>query len=130
MNKKLVLLTIVLVVSVGLLSGCNESEDANKSDKNRLVGTWFSSYIYNGSIHNSTWILFSNGTLDIVESYENETYSLSGNWYIFEGNLSFHITKPTILSITNEYILSDDSNLLTILTIETDENEPVTFNKQ
>jgi hypothetical protein len=83
MKKKAILLIVLMIVNVGLLSGCSEKSDQEPT----LIGSW------KGEAEGGIYIFRENGVIEI-RSTEAEENGISGN-YIVKGdivNVTFTIT--------------------------------------
>jgi len=112
MKKQLIIFgVIVLLITIGL-SGCLENK--SKSDEDKIIGTWASSELFQGSTRNISIIFLSNKTFETVSTYKGETKIGSGTWRIVDDKLEIDITKPTVSPSINDYNFSNNFNTLTI----------------
>jgi len=78
MKKMTILIIVLMICSVGILTGCNEKEKSTDSGNNNpFVGTW-------KGPSNLTMIFFDNGT------YTSNQWYFSGNWTTTENKLIFN----------------------------------------
>lgn len=97
--KKITLLAIILlVVSVGLLSGCTELKNVMSPDASKFVGTWST-----GGYIPAGYTFFSDGTCSVS--------GLSGSWELKEGKLVINIMNEGV-SIVYGYQFSEDDTIL------------------
>jgi len=111
-KKIAILLIVLMVVSVGLLSGCNELT----RDK-RFVGTWKGSGIILGIKYDVGLTYLSNGTYSIGLTVLGATTPESGSWEIKDNKLV--LTNDQGMKTYN-YVFSNNDNslILTSTTID------------
>lgn len=112
MKKHLALLVLLLIFSVLLLSGCNETKVTVKTDAEKVIGTWKGIQYYNNTAIMSTYIFLSNNTFVFWSNYAGQTSTLTGIWEII--NNSFIITSGDQLTII-DYLFSENDTVLTII---------------
>ena len=103
MKKELIVIGIVTVLVIVGLSGCNENTTSLETEKNRFIGTWFSS-----TGHPSTLEFFNYGKC---------TYGYNGTWDIVHGKLFINLTSISLESTYN-YTFSNNDKTLTLTFIE------------
>ena len=82
---KILVLSILLVVVV--LSGCNESNNSDKSDEDRITGTWIVSEPYEDGPSSIIYIFLSDKTFEVIATFEGYNDSFNGNWKIVDNKL-------------------------------------------
>jgi len=112
MKKITVLAIILLVVSVGLLSGCTE-----QSDEDKLIGTWIHSQTVEGKTVTASFTFHPDKTVEIVGSYDGEEQTLSGVWKIIDSELVMVSSEGD--TTTSEYSFSNNDKTLTIIDYST-----------
>ena len=110
MKKISILLIALMVISVSLLSGCEEQNGVNHLDS-RFFGTWF-----NESSPTLRTTYFSNGTYEIIPTH------VGGTWETRDGTLIYSVSlglgePETILE--SYYSFSNDNSVLTITDVST-----------
>jgi hypothetical protein len=122
MQKKLLVLIIIFLMTVIFFSGCNSSDDI---EKNKFIGYWTGEDITTNMINGTTYPL---GTIILI-FYTNNTFFCKINWYhvtpptntytgpwdISNGKISFKDYSSTAYIIEDaRYIFSDNDQLLKI----------------
>ena len=105
MKKIAILLIVILVVSVGFLSGCVNEES-------RFIGTWADQKGYN-------LVIFSDGT------YTNEdiTTTYSGTWELKDDKIVFTVQE---VDLPFSYSFSNNGNTLTLVSLIKEEKSILT----
>ena len=79
MKKMIILLIALMVISVGVLSGCTDNQIENELDK--FIGTWiaveFPEYIENVSEVGATWTFTSDNSILITNIYKDNVSDLN-----------------------------------------------------
>ena len=124
MKKAVIMLIALMVVSVGFLSGCTETND-KEIKKEDFIGTWqmvdtsFPNIKDLLNVHDYIYEFLENGTIKISEIHYNDPDNLSdaymrinwNNWNVSEGKL--HMGNETIMS-PYDYQFSSNNNELTL----------------
>ena len=110
MKKTIILLIVLMVISVGFLSGCNESEgDSQSSEENRFVGTWKTNNVY--MTLGTTMTFFSDGTC---------SYVLAPNYEVKDEKLVFFMHPDgDKIQYFYDYSFSDNDTKLTLTSVYT-----------
>ena len=126
MKKQLIIGIVVLLICV-VLSGCNEQQTTNteKSDEDRITGTWFISELFEGSSRTITYIFSPDKTYKVIGSYKNYTESFNGTWKIEDNKLVVTIEGRTLIG---NYQFSNNEKTLTIT--DTTSNTSTVLTKQ
>ena len=122
MKNFITLSIIILIISVCFFSGCNE-----KTDEDRLIGTWTSSESF-GDYTVTTKINFlSDKTITIIIYHGDDFTEGGGTWKIVDDKLVIQSTSPSVETRTyDDYSFSDDYKILEL----TFEGFTETFTKQ
>ena len=108
MRKITILVIALMVISVGFLSGCNESDgDSQSSEENRLVGTWKADNIY--TTLGKTVTFFSDGTCSTSDILPIS--GLRGVWEIKDDKLVI-THQHSIINSTYDYYFSENNSKL------------------
>ena len=116
MNKKILAFTIIMIVTIISLCGCNDLS----AEYNKFYGKWQRTEV-NGEI--VTFNFFDNKTYELID---DDTF-LSGNFTLEENKLIIYIEK---IPWENNYKFSEDNTKLTLIYTLTDaEDSSVTYTK-
>lgn len=117
MKKLAILLILLMIVSAGFLSGCNEDKGTFQSDEEKLIGTWTYSINNNGTTINTSYVFLSNKKLEILFSYYINSSAIgdsirsNGTWNITDNKLIMILENETVIS---NYSFSNNDKTLTI----------------
>jgi hypothetical protein len=116
MKKMAILLVVLVIVSVGFLSGCSEKSDEEPT----LIGSW------KGDQEGGIYVFRDNGTVEI-RSTDSEGYGISGkytvNGDIINVTLTITIIEEEVISWEMKYeFLSYDRVKFTYLTGEAEDS--------
>ena len=124
MKKQLVIIGIVaILVSVGL-SGCSQVTNPLNSDKNKFVGTWFNSTVFEGvdghyHYSNTTITFLSDGTVSSGFS--------SGTWELRDGKLVTNVHALDIDAIiVYNYTFSNNERTVSLTDVSNGKTEVYT----
>jgi len=134
MKKIAILLIALIVISVGVLSGCTDNQIENELDK--FIGTWiveFPVYIENVSEVSVTWTftlnhstVFNSNTIYITNIYKGNVSEAVRGFKVNDENSTLCVTPLSGFSICYTYIFSNEN---TILTLKYLGNQFMKFNK-
>jgi len=138
MKKIAILLIALIVISVGVLSGCIDNQIENELDK--FIGTWiaveFPVYIENVSEVSVTWTFtlnystfFNSNTIYITNIYKGNVSEAVHGFKVYDENSTLCVTPPNLpydFSMCYTYIFSNEN---TILTLKYLGNQVMKFNK-
>lgn len=114
MKKRIIIVGIIVILLTVGLSGCNE-ENSSKLDKERIVGTWIGSDIFQNNTRNITMIFLSNKTYETIATLKGNKIMGNGTWNIVDNKLFIDITEPNISKSKSDYNFSNNFNTLTII---------------
>lgn len=109
MNKKLIIVGIIILILTINLSGCNENKF--KSDKEKIIGTWIYATTLNESTVYVYYIFSINQTLEIIFLYTGEDIRANGTWNITNNKLIISLEEENIV---NDYSFSNNDKTLTL----------------
>jgi len=124
MKKVSILLIALMVISVGVLSGCEEQRSANKND---FIGTWRVVEISMGNVSFGviTMTFYTDDTLYTEHNYtglehdfEEDVFGAWFNWEI-EDNRLCTTPQGTEYTTCSDYEFTNGGNSLTVTYIET-----------
>lgn len=108
MNKKILIVGVIITLLTIGLSGCNEQT----STENKFVGTW----IYEGSeeLYTDSFIFYDNGSVNCIYHYPGST-NLLHQW----NNYTMVENELKIGESVYEYKFSNDDKTLTLIMVTT-----------
>ena len=125
MKKHLIIGIAFLLICV-VLSGCNEQQtttNSEKSDEDRITGTWFISELFENNTRTITYIFSPDTTYKVIGTYKNYTESFNGTWKIENNKLIVTIEGRTLIG---DYQFSNNDKTLTITDTETNTSTVLT----
>ena len=117
MNKKSLFISVLTLLSIILLCGCNEVETKVNEDEEKMIGTWINSDTYNGSTREITYIFYTDNTGEIKISYVSEIFITDCEWRIVDNKLQIDVSEPTESRLINDYSFSNNNNTLALTDI-------------
>jgi ABC-type oligopeptide transport system substrate-binding subunit len=110
MKKHIAIIGILLLLTVVVLAGCNET--ITTTDADRLVGTWKGIDYFNTTAIMSTYTFLSDNTYNITTRYAGQVNTLEGTWELAENMLTVTSGNQTT---SMDYLFSGDGKGLTII---------------
>jgi hypothetical protein len=114
MKKKTLFISILTLLSIIFLCGCNEVETKRNEDEEKMIGTWINSEIYNGTTREITYIFYSNNKGEIKISYVGETFMTDCEWKIDNNKLLIDVSEPSESRLINDYTFSNNNNTMAL----------------
>jgi len=101
MRIKVILLFVTIIITVGFLVGCTETNNKKPGEESRFVGTWKSED--NPKIIPVTLVLNSDGTSLVSD--------MNGTWELKDGQLIVILGNNDLVSVFDYFFTEDDTVL-------------------